>query len=199
MSFSFRDTEGQQAHTGTRRIPDEGDYRVMISKADLEDSKKGNGAVNLAMEYTILAGDFSGVVLKEWLAVVNKSETAQNIARSKAEALRIITKLKQDAEVNALVGKELIVRVFKEPNEYTDNNGNKRTGVNAVVGNYMNLERLDAAGKPVAAFVPTVKQETSQGSSQGSSGSSQGNSSGNAQGGYTGGQSRQDLDDEIPF
>ena len=192
MSFSFRDTEGQQAHTGTRRIPDEGDYRVMISEAKLEDSKKGGGAVNLVMEYTILGGSFAGVVVKEWLAVVNKSEQAQNIARSKAEALRIITRLKQDSDVTALVGKELIIRVIRESNEYMDNQGNKRMGVNAVVNNYMTLERQNAAGQVVPDFVPSVKQETQQAQT----------SQRSAQGDYTSKSSyagTDALDDEIPF
>lgn len=196
MGFSFRDTEGQQAHTGSRRLPDEGDYRVMISKSDLEDGKKNNGSVNLVMEYTIVGGTFAGTVLKQWLAVVNSSETAQNIARGRAEAIRIVTKLPQNSEVTDLVGREMIVRVIHETNEYLDRNGTKRVGKNAVPDNYMTLDGKNAAGAVVPAFVPSVKQEepkTNQ-SSGGNSGSGYTGGSG-----QSGGQSGQDLDDEIPF
>jgi hypothetical protein len=186
--FSFRDTEGHNPHTGNRSIPDDGDYSVMISKADLGDNKSRTG-LNLALEYTILAGEYSGSVLKEWLSVVNNNETAQNIARSKAEAIRRVTKLSQDSDIDALVGKNMIVRVKKEPNEYVDNNGNKRTGYNAVPVMYMDLNRTNAEGKPVAQFVAVAKQDNPPpAQSQQSSGSNKSATSMKA-----------DLDDDIPF
>jgi hypothetical protein len=183
--FSFKDTEGHNPHTGTRTVPDDGDHTVMISKSSLDPSKKGNG-LNLALEYTVLSGAFSGSILKEWLSVVNTNETAQNIARSKAEAIRRVAKLPQDADVDALVGKNIIVRTKKEANEYVDNNGVKRTGYNAIPVMYMDLNRQNPEGKVVAAFVPSAKQEQIQTTvTNPNNGSKDSNDN--------------DVDDDIPF
>jgi hypothetical protein len=97
--------------------------------------------------------------------------------------------LSQDSDIDALVGKNMIVRVKKEPNEYVDNNGNKRTGYNAVPVMYMDLNRTNAEGKPVAQFVAVAKQDNPPpAQSQQSSGSNKSATSMKA-----------DLDDDIPF
>lgn len=186
MSFGFSNTEGVKPHTGNRSVPDDGDYHVMISKSVLEPSKKGKGGENIVLEYTILAGTFAGAVVKEWLSVINASDTAQNIARAKAEALRVICKLSSTQGSDDLLGKELIIRSKKEPNEYVDNTGTKRTGYNATVVNYMTTDRRDAEGKEVPAFIAVVKQEPAQARSVTHSSSGQQ-------------PPNDDMDDDIPF
>ena len=65
MTFNMQDLAGTKAHTGTRTVPDAGDYVVMISKSETADGKK-SGSMNATMEYTIISeGPFTGAVIKE--------------------------------------------------------------------------------------------------------------------------------------
>jgi hypothetical protein len=187
MSFNFRETEGVAAHTGSRTVLDDGDHVVMISGSSFEDGKKANGSKNIVLEYTVLGGNFAGQTVKEWLSVVNPSEIAQNIARSKAEALRIITKLRQDQGSDDFVGKEMIIRTKKKANQYLTDKGETRTGYNAEIVLYMTKDRTDASGKVIAAFIPTAQADNT--TYTGTSSSSTTNTRTTSSGG----------DDEIPF
>lgn len=196
MSFSFRDTKDVNPHTGTRVQPDDGDYAVMVSKFELADNKDRSGQ-NIEAEYTILSGPFSGASVREWLAVVNKSEQAQNIARSKAEAIRRVTKVSENSDLDAVVGKNMVIRVVSEPNEYVDRNGNRRTGKNLNVVNYMDMKRKDASGKEVAEFVPRAKAEDPKQEDRGGYNDRNDYRNDRDQSQTSGGSN--DIDDEIPF
>ena len=194
-TFNMADLEGVKAHTGTRVTPEAGDYVVMISRASVENGKVA-GNMNAAMEYTILSdGPFNGAVVKEWLAIVNKSEQAQNIARSKLRAIQIVSKSQNVQSVDELVGKQIIIRINKEANQYIDNNGNQRTGYQNNVVNYMDLKRQDSDGKEVAPFVAVAQtQQNAQANGFSSVRNPGAQSSGSSQT-YSGGG----VDDEIPF
>lgn len=178
MTFNMQDLAGTKAHTGTRVTPDAGDYVVMISKSETADGKK-QGSLNAVMEYTIISdGPFTGAVIKEWLAIVNSSEQAQNIARSKLRAIQVTSKSENAQSINDMVGKQIMIRINKEENEYVDNQGNRRKGFQNNVINYMNMQRKDADGKDVPAFVAqapkpqsdagfsSVRSQTSTGSAE---------------------------------
>jgi hypothetical protein len=186
MTFNMQDLNSTKAHTGTRVTPDAGDYVVMISKSETADGKK-SGSLNAVMEYTIISdGPFTGAVVKEWLAIVNSSEQAQNIARSKLRAVQVTSKSENAQTINDMVGKQIIIRVNKEENEYVDSQGNRRKGFQNNVINYMDMKRKDADGKDVPAFVAQAPKPASD---------AQFSSTRQAQ--TTG--SAADNDDEIPF
>lgn len=191
--FSFDEVKDTKASlgSGARKLVDRGDYNVLITKSDTADNSKGTGK-NVAMEYNILDGDFSGTDLKEWLAVVNSSETAQGIAREKIKALFDVTEVRTGSD--DLVGHTIRVRIDHEANEWTNKNtGKTMKGHNAVITHYMTPDGKNAAGDLVPAFTgqpkspeTTANEGTANSSSSGSSGEIK--SSGKA-----------DLDDEIPF
>jgi hypothetical protein len=181
MTFNMNDLSGVKAHTGTRQTLDAGEYAVMISKADTADGKS-QGAINAVMEYTVLTdGPFKGAVVKEWLAIVNKSETAQNIARSKLRAVQLVSKSENAAQVSDMVGKSIIIHVGREESEYVDREGNKRKGINNTVLNYLNMKRQDSDGNAAPVYnapapkVKDVAQEEFKSSRQHSAGSGSNN------------------------
>lgn len=147
-NFNMNEMGDVKAHTGSRVIPDAGDYNVVISDAELQTNNNNNGT-NIFMEYTILDGNFAGSTVKEWLAVVNNSERAQIIARSKLQAIRVVTKSEAEGNVSALKNKSLRLRLNKTEGSY-----NGRTVYNSDVVMYMDSTGRNAEGKEVAAFVP---------------------------------------------
>ena len=190
--FDMNDLAGTDAYAGGGSVkPDAGDYTVMISKSDTSANAKGNGT-NIAMEYTVLDGQFQGTVLKEWLAVVNPSAQSQEIARSKLKALQVVSNSQNERRPEALTGKTIIIRITKEPHQFVNDRGTKVNTFNNNVINYMNLKRVNAAGKEVPAFVAQAQTEQTSPASQSSSSSNNGDS-------QAARQSRKDLDDEIPF
>lgn len=190
MGFNISEAQGSGVYTGRKKQLEEGDYPVMISKA-VEAAGKKDGTTNAVMEYTIIDGDFSGEVVKEWLSIVNNSEIAQQIARSKVNAISSVTGV-TDGGIDAFQGAEMIIRVHKEPNEYINRNGDKVKGFNAVVANYMTLQMKDAEGKDVAPFVPSANKTDSQPDSN-SSGQSNSDNTSSRSIDTTG------VDDDIPF
>lgn len=186
MGFSINNANGNGVFTGSRKQIEEGDYIVMISKSTTAAGKK-EGSQNVVMEYTITEGDFAGEVVKEWLAVVNSSEVAQQIARSKVSAISSITGI-TDGEVDDFQGSEIMIRVRKEPNEYVNRNGQTVKGSNAVVENYMTLQMKDAEGKDVAPFRPSSPKPTPVAQTETS-----------APSGGSGSFDNSDGNDDIPF
>lgn len=190
MSFDISQSKSNDVYTGGgQRKLEAGDYPVMISKAVEQASKKGGGQ-NAVMEYTVLDGEFTGEVIKEWLPVVNANDVAQGIARSKVNAISTITNINSGG-IDAFVGAELIIRVNKEPNEYIDRNGEKRKGFNNNIVNYMTMDMKNAEGKDVAPFVPSASQSTTTASTN-----SDVESGAQTSGGVSAGSA---PDDEIPF
>lgn len=161
MTFNMNDLNGVKSHTGTRQTLEAGEYTVMISKADTADGK-AHGSINAVMEYTVISdGPFTGAVVKEWLAIVNKSEIAQNIARSKLRAVQLVSKSENAAQVSDMVGKTILIHVGREESEYLDRDGNKRKGINNTVLNYLNTKRQDAEGNTAPPYMakPAKVQE----------------------------------------
>lgn len=185
-SFDLSQAGKEGVYTGQRKQLDAGDYPVMISKS-VEAAGKKQGSTNAVMEYTILDGEFSGEVVKEWLPIINDSEVAQSIARAKIGAISAITGVTSGG-IDGLQGSELMIRVQKEPNEYINRNGQTVKGSNAVVANYMTMQMKDAEGKDVSPFVESKPKDASPTNST-SSGSGSSSIS----------QSSDDMDDEIPF
>lgn len=177
-NFNMNEMGDVKAHTGSRVVPDAGDYNVVVSDAELETNKSGNGT-NVLMEYTILDGNFAGSTVKEWLAVVNNSEQAQNIARSKLQAIRVVTKSEAEGYVSALKNKSLRLRLNKTEGSY-----NGRTVYNSDVVMYMDSTGRNAEGKEVTAFVPTEVAPVANTQTQSSN---------------TVGGGSQSGDDDIPF
>lgn len=189
MNFGFNDMDDVNAHSGVRVTPDSGDYNVMISSIEMVSNSAKNGH-NIHVKYSILDGDYAGSEIQEWLAVVNKSETAENIAKSKLKAIYIVTDKKNATGFTDLMGAVLRIRVYKKTRNYTDDRGNEREGFNTEVAMYMSSAGLDINGKEVAPYSGPAVMEGKKADKPKSSGNSY-----NAGSSY----SNSDDDDEIPF
>lgn len=151
MNFGYNEVEDKQTHTGGRIVPDSGDYNVMISEIEMKSNKAGNGH-NIQVTYSILDGDFAGSEIPEWLAVINKNETAQNIAQSKLKSIYIVTGNTGAGSFTELQGAVLRIRVFKKEHQFRDDNGNLRDGYNTEVAMYLDSEGKNANGKEVPVY-----------------------------------------------
>jgi hypothetical protein len=134
--------------------PDSGDYKAMISKADVQDNKQKNGT-NIAMEFTILDGPFQGAVIKNWMAVKNNSEQAQKIALEALAAIAACTKY-GGADPSGMVGKSLTIRILKEPHEFVNTKGERVKTFNTNISMYMTLDHKNAKGDVVPAFIQSI-------------------------------------------
>lgn len=191
MNFGFNDLNDVNAHTGSRIVPDSGDYNVMISDIALESSKSGSGH-NIHVKYSILDGDFAGSEIHEYLAVVNNNETAVNIARSKLKALYLVSGKTSSTNFTDLQGSVIRIRVFKKEATYTGNDGIQRNTFNTEVAMYMDSQGRNSQGKEVPPYTgPAVV------ASKGGNKPANTNNSNNIQKQQAG--SHSDYDDDIPF
>lgn len=192
MNFGYNSVEDKQTHTGSRAVPDSGDYNVMISDITMESNNNKDGH-NIIVTYSILDGDFAGSEVKEWLAVINKNETAQNIAQSKLKSIYIVTQNTSAQSFTDLQGAVLRIRIHKKERSWVDDNGNERDGYNTEVAIYMDSEGNNATGKPVPAYSgPAVIAAKGNRNSQNRRPNVSNNSSVNR-------NQDNDDDDEIPF
>lgn len=196
--FNTNDMGDVDPHTGGgKQRVDSGDYNVMVSTSAFGPNKKNNGS-NLHLVYTVLDGNFQGVEIDEYLSVINPSEQAQNISRSKLESILTVTGMKADGKTDTddLQGRSMRIRVMKNPNEFINDKGETVKTFNNDVTVYMDMDSKNAKGDTVSAFIP--KDETS--SNRGST-SSGGSSSSQSSGGQTSGSgsSGGSDDSDIPF
>lgn len=199
MNFSFNSMGDVKAHTGQRVVPDSGDYNVMLSDITMDSNRAGDGH-NIIVTYSILDGDFAGSELKEWLAVINKNETAQNIAQSKLKAIYLVTGKTSAKSFTELAGTVLRIRVLKKPNKYIDNNGNEREGHNNEVAMYMDTNGRNPEGKDVAPYNGPAIVAASGNSKKNNAGNQSSNSvKGDSYGSPNVSKSDDNYDDEIPF
>lgn len=201
MNFGFNDMGDVDAHTGgSRQVPDSGDYNVMISDIEMQSNRAGNGH-NIVVTYSIVDGDYAGTEVKEWLAVINKNDTAQNIAQSKLKAIYLVTGKTSARSFTELNGAILRVRLYKKENRYQDSNGNWRDGFNNEVVTYMDTQGRNPQGKEVPAYTGPDVHGASKSQKTATASTSSGNSSNQT---HNGGQSSGfdgygNDDDDIPF
>jgi hypothetical protein len=94
-----------------------GEYRVMITKAEVKDTRSGTGK-RLALELTILSNDeLNGRSHWEGINIINPSEVAQRIAHEHLAMLADASGLPRDflktAGVGALQGKVVLAQIAK--------------------------------------------------------------------------------------
>ena len=109
-----------------------GEYRVMITKAEVKDTKAGTGK-RLALELTVLSNDeLNGRAHWEGLNIVNPNEVAQRIAHEHLAMLADAADLGRDflktAGTGALEGKVVLAEITKvkakgSQLEYADKDG----------------------------------------------------------------------------
>ena len=109
-----------------------GEYRVMITKAEVKDTKAGTGK-RLALELTVLSNDeLNGRAHWEGLNIVNPNEVAQRIAHEHLAMLADAADLGRDflktAGTGALEGKVVLAEIAKikakgSQLEYADKDG----------------------------------------------------------------------------
>jgi len=146
--------------------PDAGDYKVMISKAGMASNKNKDGE-NLALEYTVLDGNFTGSILKQWLSVRNKNKQTVEIALGVLSAISAVTKYK-GSDPEGLVGKSLTIRINKEPHEFVNDKGLRVNTFNNNVTMHMTLDHKNAKGDVVPAFIPSITSKMSAGAADSS-------------------------------
>jgi hypothetical protein len=113
-----------------------GEYRVMITKAEVKDTRSGTGK-RLALELTILSNDeLNGRSHWEGINIINPSEVAQRIAHEHLAMLADASGLPRDflktAGVGALQGKVVLAQIAKVKAkdaqiEYADKDGFENT------------------------------------------------------------------------
>ncbi len=113
-----------------------GEYRVMITKAEVKDTKAGTGK-RLALELTVMSNDeLNGRVHWEGLNIVNPNEVAQRIAHEHLAMLADASDLKRDflktTGVGALQGKVVLAefaKVYAKDGQldYADKDGYQNT------------------------------------------------------------------------
>lgn len=64
----------------------EGVYRSQIKSAEVKDNANQDGK-NLELEFEVLDNPYKGRTIKQWLAIQNKGEDAERIARGKLSSL----------------------------------------------------------------------------------------------------------------
>lgn len=205
MGFSFNELEGVDPSTGERVYIGTGDYNVMISSSEIQTSKNNRGT-NLHLKYTVLDGPFQGTEVQEWLAIVNSSEKAQEIARAKLKALQIVAAVRDNGTTDDLVGKAIRLRIFKEASFFNDSNtGEKKASYQAVIKNYMSMSGKDAKGNEPREmseeYIASIdkKAEDAVSAVYKNNGSHGGDSSDAFSNRNESQKSKQDYDDEIPF
>lgn len=197
MNFGYNNVEDKQTHTGARAVPDSGDYNVMISDIQMESNSRQDGH-NIVVTYSILDGDYAGSEVKEWLAVINKSDTAQNIAQSKLKSIYITTGKTSASSFTELQGAVLRIRLYKKEHQWTDNDGNSRDGYNTEVAMYMDTDGNNANGKEVPQYSgpAVIASKGKSNANRRPDVSSQRNQNQNQNQSY---QQQDDDDSEIPF
>lgn len=113
-----------------------GEYRVMVTKAEVKDTKAGTGK-RLALELTVLSNDeLNGRIHWEGLNIVNPNEVAQRIAHEHLAMLADAAGLGRDflktAGTGALEGKVVLAQIAKvkakeSQIEYADKDGFENT------------------------------------------------------------------------
>ena len=125
------DTSATGGDGGWTAFPS-GEYRMMITKAEVKDTKAGTGK-RLALELTILSNDeLNGRAHWEGLNIVNPNEVAQRIAHEHLAMLADAAGLKRDflktTGTGALEGKVVLAEITKikaksSQLEYADKDG----------------------------------------------------------------------------
>jgi len=113
-----------------------GEYRVMVTKAEVKDTKAGTGK-RLALELTVLSNDeLNGRAHWEGLNIVNPNEVAQRIAHEHLAMLADACDLPRDflktAGTGALQGKVVLAQIAKvkakdSQLDYADKDGFENT------------------------------------------------------------------------
>lgn len=135
IDLSEIDTDSVGEGGGWSAFPS-GEYRVMITKSELKDTRAGNGK-RLALELTVLSSDeWNGQKHWEGLNVINPNPTAQRIAHEHLAMLADAVGLPRDflktTGTGALEGKVVLAQIArvkaKESQiEYADKDGYENT------------------------------------------------------------------------
>lgn len=161
MGISINELDDVDVSTGSREVPDDGDYNVVISEANYTQTRDKTGS-GYKIKYTILDGDFQGQEINGWINITNKSAEAQRIGRSELKTIMTVTGTENSDD---LTGKMLRIRVVGEVSDYTDKQGRPAKSVNLRPKLFMTFEGKNAKGELAPAFVPshpTAKEQVAQ-------------------------------------
>lgn len=103
-----------------------GDYRAHIVETDIKDTKDGGGKY-AQLVWEILDGEYKGRKVWDRLNIVNRNETAQNIAQRSLSAICHATGVLQLHDTNQLLHKPVMIRVVvKQDKGYDPRNDVKK-------------------------------------------------------------------------
>jgi len=127
LGFNFNADDHEDF--GARTVLPEGNHKVIIVNSSISSNKNKDGQ-NLTIEFSVQdqTGRFQGVVLKDYLAVINKNEIAQKIARQKLATITRCAGLNGVLNDSAqLHGRPIILRVDVKDDEYEGKKFKKNT------------------------------------------------------------------------
>lgn len=135
-----------------------GKYRVIVSEAEYKQTAAGNGH-RIALQLTILSGEFKGRKLFEGLNVDNPNEVAEQIGKQRLAEICDAIHIARNAltDVSQIEGNTLIASVTRSASsdpKYGDSNGHQ---------NGVAKFEADTIAKPAdSAPAPTPAPESTQ-------------------------------------
>lgn len=100
-------------------LPD-GQYEVIISRSEMRDTKAGDGEM-LVLTFEVIEGDYEGRLLWENINLVNKSDVAERIGRSKLASICKAVNVMAPEESEDLHDKPLVITVRRDKKDPTRN------------------------------------------------------------------------------
>lgn len=106
----------------------EGEYDAIIIDSEFKANSKGTGQY-LLVTIEVTKGDYAGRQLKEYLNLVNPSQTAVKIAEDKMKEIGRAVGLENVSNSTQVHNRPFVIKVkVEEAKPYTDKDGNERTG-----------------------------------------------------------------------
>ena len=130
-------------------LPD-GQYEVIISKSEMKETKAGDGEM-LALTYEVIEGEHEGRLLWEYLNLVNKSDVAERIGRSKLASICKAVGVMAPEESDELHDKPLVITVRRDKK---DNTRNTIKGYASADGTHAERVKNEPKPEPKAAPEP---------------------------------------------
>ncbi len=81
LGFNPHETEAANSFEGGSEPIPEGEYKVVASKMERKNTKKGDG-FGWSQELTVIEGEYEGRSVKHWYNIHNPSDTAEKIGRA---------------------------------------------------------------------------------------------------------------------
>lgn len=146
---------------GVVKIPD-GQYHAVIVESELKPTKDGGGQF-LALKIVITEGQYTNTEFIERLNIVNKNQTAVDIAfRTLARISEAVGMTSTPQNSEELHGKKFLVDIGTEKGKpYTGNDGEEKQGSDkSIIKKYHPIPKVGGASSNAAVTTTTTAAST---------------------------------------